>query len=527
MRFARALLLLIPLTAIFGQQPSYSFAGQLVLDNGLPVANAEIGVTVNGWNEIADPVLTDAQGRFAFAGLPAGAYILTAHRNDLGAFFWGQTPQPGMVASLNLNAQFPHQDIVFRVARLATISGTVRDLAGNAMPNMQVAAARRAWGNGKPAMQTAGNAATDDLGRFRIPSLSRGRYRICASAPQGGEPAPPVGYAPFGQKPFDVYAETCTPDTRSKALLDITPGKKMEVDLIFAPQMPVQVSGRVTNVPQGQGASVQLLPADQSGRSQNLFAQVTGDDHGFQVQSVLPGTYWVVTQSSQDIHGLPTQFGARLPLTVRDSDVGGVELTLEPLPAIDVVIHAPKDSGAITVGLRAADETFSEPNEAQQQTDGRLRILLPHSGRYWLVTRTELCPSSARIGKVDAKDHAVVIAPGTKETLEISFTDQCGEIRGTVIDEAGKPVPKARNLILMSGTPEDPGDLFVATTGEDGSFFYNGLIPGAYSMWAWDEDDEWNGALEGLEALKSKQTVVRVRAGEKVKVQISMLRVGK
>ena len=92
-----------------------------------------------------------------------------------------------------------------------------------------------------------------------------------------------------------------------------------------------------------------------------------------------------------------------------------------------------------------------------------------------------------------------------------------------MIDQAGKPVPKARILILVSGTLDDPGDLDLGTAGEDGIMSYNGLTPGKYSFWAWNEADEWNGAIEDLAALKAPQTVVEVGAGEKAKVQVPLL----
>ncbi len=142
-RFVHGLLLLTALAAAFGQQRSYSFTGQLVLDNGSPVANAEIEVTTTSWQEVADPVLTDAQGHFAVTGLPEGTYIVSAHRNDLGTFHWGQRPQPWLMSGINLNQKSPHPEIVFRIERLGTIVGTVRDAAGNPLPNMQVTAARR------------------------------------------------------------------------------------------------------------------------------------------------------------------------------------------------------------------------------------------------------------------------------------------------------------------------------------------------------------------------------------------------
>ncbi len=522
-RFVHALLFLSAFAAAFGQQRSYSFTGQLVLDNGSPVANAEIEVTTTSWQEVADPVLTDAQGHFAFTGLPKGTYIVAAHRNDLGTFHWGQRPQPWLMSAVNLNEKSPHQEIVFRIERLGTIAGTVRDAAGNPLPNMQVTAARRSWGNGKAAMQTTGNGMTDDLGRFRIPSVTRGRYRICATSPQGGMPAAPVGYATFGQNSPEVYAESCQPSAGSKDLVEITPGKKVELDLVLSPRSVVEVSGRVTNPPEGQVVMAQLHPVEQSAGTRDYFVQASGETHTFQIQNVVPGRYWASAQASVTDNGVQTPLAARVQLTVGDSPVGDVELTLEPLPAIHVVLHAPKDAGAISVGLRDVDEPFGMATDAQKETDGSLRIALQHSGRYWLVTRTPLCLTAARMGKADALDHALEIAPGMKGTLDVTFSDRCGEIEATVIDQAGKPVPKARTLILISGTLEDPGDLDLGTASDDGVMSYNGMTPGQYSLWAWNEADEWNGDIEDLAALKTRQTVIKIEAGEKAKVQVPLL----
>jgi hypothetical protein len=522
MRLARAFLFLLPLSAAFGQPRSYSFTGKLVFDDGSPVPSAEIEVSTMAWQEAADPVLTDPQGRFAFTGLPEGLYLLTAHRNDLGTFRRGQTSDSLRMDAVVPNATFPHPDIVFRIERYGTITGVVRDPAGNPASGMQVSAARRSWANGKAAMRTTTFAVTDDLGRFRLPSVTRGRYRVCA-APSQGMPAPPVGYAVFGQSPREVYAETCLPGVGSRDLLEMTPGKNMDLDVVLSRQTASTVSGRVANLPAGQNVSVQLQPMEPTVGPRSLFGQARGEAHTFQIADVLPGRYWATAQASRSDDGAQTPLIARVPLTVGDSPVGDVELKLEPLPSIDVALHAPSDAGVITVGLRDADDLLGVETQAQRQTDGSLRIALQHGGRYWLVVRTPLCPSAARLGKAEALYHAVAIAPGMKETLDVSITHACGDVRAVAIDQAGKPVPKARMLILLSGAPDDPGDFALELAGDDGTVSYTGLTPGQYSLWAWSDSDDWNGAVDDLAALKARQTVVEVGAGEKAEARVPLL----
>jgi hypothetical protein len=320
-----------------------------------------------------------------------------------------------------------------------------------------------------------------------------------------------------------VYAGTCQPDERARNLLELAPGRQVEVDPVLSSREPVEVSGRVTNLPEGQTVYVQMQPVDQSTNVRPALVQPAGDTHTFRIENALPGRYWLSANATRNENGVQTQLAARVPLTVGDSTVADVELTLAPLPAVDVVIHAPADAGAISVALRDADEPLGGETGAQRQADGSLRIALQHSGRYWLVARTPLCSTAAHLGKADALDHALDIVPGMKDPLEVTFSHQCGDIRATVIDQTGKPVPNARLLILLSGTLDDPGDLDLITTDDDGSMVYNGLTPGKYPLWAWTEAEEWNGAVDDLPALKDRQTTVEVASGDKVKVQVPLL----
>jgi len=45
----------------------------VIFDDGSPVAEAEVEISTSSGKEVADPVLSDAQGRFGFAGLPGGS----------------------------------------------------------------------------------------------------------------------------------------------------------------------------------------------------------------------------------------------------------------------------------------------------------------------------------------------------------------------------------------------------------------------------------------------------------------------
>jgi len=519
MRCLHLLLFATFVTASPAQQNRYSLTGQVVFDNQAPVIGAVITLMHPTLREAAEPVLTDSQGRFAVSGLSQGSYLFYAQRNDLGTVFMGESPQGDTATGITLDEKSPTGKILFHIDRPAVIVGTVRDRAGNPVVHQRIEADRRSWSERKAVMQKVNQSAiTDEDGRFRMPLLRPGRYRVCAN-PE--EQVLPIGYSVYGEKPQERFFRSCLPDS-DIGLKFVSPGATVEADIVLNQRIPVEVSGTVDNLSEGQYPLLELTPANVSGNLATLSAHPSENANRFRIPGVAPGEYWlkasVLAKRPED-----GWLSARIPVTVGSSGLTGVKLTLAQPPVIDVVIHAPKDAGEITIGLLEADEPKDSVTNAARQADGSFRIILRHGGRYWVVTREEFCPASARLGKIDALAQALAIAPGTKQTLEVTITNKCGEIDGLAIDRTGKPVPDARALILISGTPEDPGDTMLVNAADDGTFTYKGLTPGTYYLWTWTENDEWQGELENLGTLRAQQTVVQIKAGDKSKVNVKLV----
>jgi len=514
------LLVLSAAIAASAQQHSYAISGQVILDNGAPVGNAEINISLHGFDEVLDPVLTDSQGRFSFTSLPAGQFILSAQRNDLGFFFYGQYPQPGVVTEVDLNARYPHKEVVFRIERPAIVEGFVRGPQGNPLPAVQVYSKRRAWVGGKSVTIVDRNVSSDQAGHYRL-SVHRGKLRICASLLSGAESVIPIGYATFGEPPREVYTESCQPASPLEAL----PTQKINLNFVLTSKAPVAVTGTVINGPPNiNGYSVRLNARDET----NIFLPRVGvetpDTHTFRFANVLPGQYWLSAEVSFNENGVSQSLVARQALNVEPSGASDLKLTLAPPPRINVVIHAPKTADPFDVGLNDLSQPNMTPFMAQHEPDGDLQIHLRYPGKYRLATRSKsdspACPVAARFGDVDALESDLEIPSGSKQTLEVTATDRCGALKVKVINEAGKPAPGSRILLLLTGTPDDPGDVSYEFAEADGSFEYLGLRPGQYSLWSWDESDEWNGAVEDLSSMAKWRTVVTVKAGEKTVIDL-------
>ena len=194
-------------------------------------------------------------------------------------------------------------------------------------------------------METMASTMTGDLGQFRLPSLMRGRYRVCVASTHGGELAIPVGYTSFDEPSRDGYPGTCIPGADTKTLLDLAPGQQQELDFALSQRRLVDVSGKITNPLESEPVAIHLDPMDPSSGTAVLTALVQVETHGFRFANVPPGRYWVTAQISRNVNSVQTELSAREQVIVGDSPTSGVESTLEPPPTIDVVVHAPEHAG--------------------------------------------------------------------------------------------------------------------------------------------------------------------------------------
>jgi hypothetical protein len=311
-----------------GPQPAVGtgfISGQVVeVPSGRPVADAQIllsgrgappppGVRQGGVPQQA--VITDSQGRFFFSRLPNGIYTPRVVKTGYEA---------RSIVTIEVGDAERVTDVKLRIAPLAVISGTVRDVGGDPVVGSTMLAFRRGVVNGKPGWQQFGRAVTDDRGAYRMSGLIAGDYLVCACArdpiPFDGTllttiAAEPIGLLAVAGRALAVGADVVTldntvktfaprfhPDAASAARatkIALAPGDdKTGVDVSLDPVRATRVSGRIVGAQSAvQASAVRLLPATDA-ESGIDFTQISPmlvqADGRFDFAPVPPGQYQLI-----------------------------------------------------------------------------------------------------------------------------------------------------------------------------------------------------------------------------------------
>jgi hypothetical protein len=159
----------------------------LVAGTGQPARRARVtlaGAEGGGGSRIAT---SDDDGRFAFVGLAAGRYMLTATKQGHIGVTYGQTypGRPGTPIQLGDGEKFAAS---LQLPRGGVLTGLVFDEFGDPAPGTQVRAMRYVMQAGRRTLQQAGANSTDDRGIYRIFGLQPGEY-VVSAVPRNMGPA--------------------------------------------------------------------------------------------------------------------------------------------------------------------------------------------------------------------------------------------------------------------------------------------------------------------------------------------------
>jgi uncharacterized protein (DUF2141 family) len=467
--------------------------GHVLRADGLPLARAEVRVASVDNLVPSRTTITDENGSYEFARLPAGRYLLFASKTGFVSREFGRTDGLGTVAEpMVLAARETRERVDVALPRHGAISGRVVDENGDPIEGLNVSVrAVQSSGRGTRLTTVEGVAArrTNELGRFRLYGLQPGDYVVSADVgPTGSDDLPgyPVTYFPGTINPMEAQR------IHVGAAEDV-----VNIEFALSPIRTARITGRTFTVTgEPAQASVQMRP---SWRSTGAIADAVGarveSDGSFEFTNVPPGEY--VVQAFKGV-----EMGWQLA-TVNASEVTDVAMTMLPGSTIagrvifengeapsardmDLTV-APADPDQ-TPFIGAASRADIHDDWTFELTDvigpGRLRVARAPSG--WSVSRVI-------VNALDAIDAVMPFGAESQSLtdVQILMTSKITRLSGTVVD--------ASRAVIAFTEDRDrwyQGSRFLAAARATpaGRFSIDGLPAGAYLVAAVErlpDGDDW------------------------------------
>jgi len=481
---------------------------------------------------------TDAGGRFQLKGLDPGRYRLWVMRNGFVSQEYGQKAPGDAGATLTLRPGQDLKDLLFRLIPSAVISGRVIDEDGEPVPRAQVNALHQVYSDGKRQLVPQTTAATDDLGEYRLFELPPGRYFVRAVYRRTRSLSQTSIQLPEGESTEHGYPPTYYPSSPelSKAVtLTVKAGEEIpSTEITLRPVSTFTIRGRVYNMISKRSSGdviLELEPRSSEFRwnFSAAAANVRSQDGTFELHNVLPGSYDLIAQWSDETK----VYEAHQTVEVGNADVDGVALTIAPGVPISGRLQwdgppSLSNRGELNIYLQAAESGRGYGNSAQVTAESFLLKDVPE-GTYRLSVfgQSQDCfLKSVRFGGIEALEDGFTVRRGVDAALEVTISSRGARIQGTATDADNLPAAGVW-VVLM---PDEPRrNQFwrykSATTDQYGHFDLRGIAPGNYKLFSWEkvERGEWEDP-DFVKPFEEKGERITVQEGDAKSINLTAIR---
>lgn len=524
-----------------------------VMMNGVP---PQVNTGASAMTARPRTATTDAQGAFAFTGLPAGSYRVMASPGQytagyLAMSFGAKKPSgptsndPGQTIQLADGQAFEKATIA--LPRGAVITGRVTDENGDPLARVQVYTILYAPGNPR-GMRTGGGDSTDDLGQFRVYGLTPGEYAVVAEARPNTFVQPNAPPETEEDKiGFMTSFYPGTPDEAAAQRVVVRGGGETPgIEIRVVSGRLFRVSGMVTDSKGGVARVSGQLSRRMSGGIQSGFGFSTDEQGRFQMKNIPPGNYRLSVRQNQtgprNPDGSPAEPGefASVPVIV-NSDLenlmvvtnAGVTITGQIVfehgppvqqgnqPAQPIHVNAmvgdPMDNMGMGLPMPQAAVVTPELTFTMKGLMGEV-LLRSSAPMHYL--------KSVTVNGADITDTPREFKAGGRVTITLS--SRASTVEGNVTDAAGKPVTEG-GIFLFSEDKASWRSNSIRTrrSGVDpnGHYRLTGLLPGRYFIVAVPRERLNVGMMDSslFEELSKDATSIVVGDDEQRQVDLRLI----
>jgi Carboxypeptidase regulatory-like domain/Prealbumin-like fold domain len=510
---------------ICAAQSGYRIAGIVVSKvDGHPLSRVRVRATDTGNDQKSASLITGDDGRFEFTAVPAGKYSLNGGKRGFITSYYDQHENfwTGIVTGAGVDTE----NLVFKLAPAAAITGQVLDESGDPVRNARITLYRVDHSSGIEQIRAFGSGQTDDLGTYEFASLNPGTYFLSASAQPWYALHPQTNASDTSSNfdrtldvtyPLTYYADTT--DTDSATPIPIRGGDRVQVDLHLNP------------IP-----GLRVVLHTEGGRNGGSFPRL--EQPSFDGSTPLEvGSVRMLSRGLVEISGVPAgRYDIRMRGPGGGSEIHGIDLTrngqeIETASAgnvADIKLAARMSDGTplprqVVVGLTSNNSKSYPLTSVPLDGKGNGEMSQVAAGSYQLavwVSGKQFSLSQLSADGAQVTGHTVTLAPGASISLSLILTTGSAELEGVVI-RAGKPFAGAM-VVLVPRHAEGNRDLFRRDQSDlDGTFALHDVIPGSYSLIAiengWDLD--WSQP-DVIAAYARHGQVIEIRNGPNLKVRV-------
>jgi len=471
-------------------------------DNARQVRQAAV-VIIGTTTGVLKVTSTDANGRFAFTGLPADRYLVGASKPPyLGAVAGAKRPaRPGTPVAL-ANGQTIN-NVTIQLPPGSAISGTVTDERGQPAANVVINLMQGRMQNGERVLTMAPGGygtATDERGRYRIYGLAPGEYVVVASPRQAALGIGFRGVTALSAADVDAALKAPAPNNSltSAPGASVSPGPSqppppappppaLAYAMVFYPGTPraseagpvalavgedrqnvdfrlelvrlAKVEGTVTGIDALPAGTLVSLPASSQiggGSAGIMSVSRVAPDGRFTLPNLSPGSYNLIATAFAGPGGTLPVFGA-VTVDVMGADQSAIQVALQPALSFPARIAfagtaTPPPLAGYRIAVRQLPPLMLSapgPVVAPTGATGAFTITGVIPGRYVIGGPLFLGANSSSmtwslasvtVDGRDVTDLPVDIGPNNvPKDVVITYGDQSQELSGRLQQSSGTP----------------------------------------------------------------------------------------